>query len=81
MADDTVKGVGGVCLDVIGSAQAIVRTKQCIMKTIGDIYRPFSQAGEPIALSSRLMLKRPSKGRSSRGLVTSAEMRTMMLEN
>ena len=81
MADDTIKDIGGVCFDVVGSVEIIVRTNQRIRKTLDDMYLPFSQAGEPIALSSRLILKRPSKGRSSRGLVTSAEMRTIMLEN
>jgi hypothetical protein len=52
----------------------------CEMTGAGNLtYRPTSKAGEAIGLNSVVMVKMPSNLRSSKGFVTSAEIRVLTL--
>lgn len=78
MTDNSVQDMCHVCFQFTWAKIRLVISHKKTPKQY-KAYRPFSQAGDPIAVSSMAIVKIPSNGRSSRGFVTSAEIRTTIL--
>lgn len=65
MANDTVEDVGDICFKVSLTETEMVSWNIACSRLMRNSYRPLSQAGEPMAVSSMAIVKRPSNGRSS----------------